>query len=137
MSFCQDLSRDRHFVILSRPALKGTFYHLSFIDGRLKVAKSLPKTTSLVSGGAQRQSRSPDLPIYSTPLLVLQKFFLSFLKRLKKIFFFKCGPFSKFSLNLLQYCFRFMFQCFGMRHVGCQLPNQGLNPHPLPWKAKS
>ena len=24
-----------------------------------------------------------------------------------------------------------------MRHVGCELPDQGSNPHPLPWKVES
>ena len=49
--------------------------------------------------------------------------------------------FFKSLLNLLQYCFCFMF-CFGFfffffaaRHVGSWLPNQGLNLHPLHWKA--
>ena len=30
-------------------------------------------------------------------------------------------------LNLLQYCFCSTFQCFGLRHVGSYLPDQGSN----------
>ena len=55
-----------------------------------------------------------------------------------KIFFPWCGPFLKSLLNLLQYCFcclRFGF--LAARHVGSELPDQGSNPHPLHWKAKS
>ena len=45
-------------------------------------------------------------------------------------------------LNLLQYhfcrfCSGFVVFFFTMRHVGSQLPDQGLKPHPLHWKAKS
>ena len=41
-------------------------------------------------------------------------------------------------LNLLQYCFCFIF-CFfflAIRHVGAELPDQGSNIYPLHWKAK-
>ena len=42
-------------------------------------------------------------------------------------------------LNLLQYCFcfRFVFFFLAGNHVGTELRNQGLNPHPLHWKGKS
>ena len=39
--------------------------------------------------------------------------------------------------HLLQYCFCFWFVFLAERHVGSWLPNQGSNPHPLHWKAKS
>ena len=46
-------------------------------------------------------------------------------------FFFCCGPFLKSLLNLLQYCFCFMFWFFYWEAcVGSSLPNQGLNVHP-------
>ena len=56
----------------------------------------------------------------------------------KKNFFFFCccGPLLKSLLNLLQYCFCFTFQCFGLRHVGSYLPDQGLNRRPLLWEAE-
>ena len=57
-----------------------------------------------------------------------------------KIFFFDVGHFLKFLLNLLQYCFCFMF-CFVLflatRQMGSQLPSQGSNPRPRHWKVKS
>ena len=37
-------------------------------------------------------------------------------------------------LNLLLYCIYFMFWFFDPEHAGSQLPNQGLNQHPLHWK---
>ena len=40
-------------------------------------------------------------------------------------------------LNVLQYCFCFMFQVFGGRHLGSYLPDQGLNLYPWHWKVKS
>ena len=41
-------------------------------------------------------------------------------------------------MNLLQYCFWFMFLSFlATRYVGCEFSNQGLNPYPWRWKAKS
>ena len=41
-------------------------------------------------------------------------------------------------LNLLQYCFCFMLFVFSAaRHVQTQLPDQGLNPHPVLRKVKS
>ena len=51
--------------------------------------------------------------------------------------FFECGPFLKSLLNLLQYYLYFMFWFLAVRHVGFYLPDQGSNPHPLHWKAKS
>ena len=47
--------------------------------------------------------------------------------------------FKKSLLDLLQYCFCLTFFgfFFAMRHVGSQLPGQGLNPCPLHWKVKS
>ena len=47
------------------------------------------------------------------------------------------GPFLKSLLNLLQYCFCFMFWFFGHEACGILAPNQGSNPHSLHWKAKS
>ena len=48
----------------------------------------------------------------------------------KKKFFFKCGPFLKSLLNLLQYCFCFML-CFflAMKHSGILVPWSGIKPH--------
>ena len=44
----------------------------------------------------------------------------------------------KVFMNLLQYCFCFMFVVFlATRDVGSQLPDQGSNPNPMHWKAKS
>ena len=40
-------------------------------------------------------------------------------------------------LNLLQYCFCFMFQGFGGRHLGPYLPDQGSNLYSRHWKVKS
>ena len=40
-------------------------------------------------------------------------------------------------LNLLQYSFCYVFCFMATRHVGSQLPDQGLNPHPLHWKVMS
>ena len=40
-------------------------------------------------------------------------------------------------LKVLQYCFCFMFQGFGGRHLGSYLPDQGLNLYPRHWKVKS
>ena len=45
------------------------------------------------------------------------------------------GPFLKSLLNLLQYCFCFMFWFFGHEARGLLAPQP--NPHPLHWKAKS
>jgi len=57
-------------------------------------------------------------------------FFLSYsgLLFLSKIFW--CGPFLKSLLNLLQYCFCFMFWCFG--HETCEIlaPLPGIEPIP-------
>ena len=57
-------------------------------------------------------------------------FFLSYsgLLFLSKIFW--CGPFLKSLLNLLQYCFCFMFWCFG--HETCEIlaPLPGIKPIP-------
>ena len=49
---------------------------------------------------------------------------------------FWCRPFSKPMLNLLPYCFHFMFVFLAKRHVGSYLPHQGSNPHSLHWKVK-
>ena len=48
--------------------------------------------------------------------------------------FSSCGPFLKSLLNLLQYCFCFMFCFLALRHVRSYL--QGSNLHLLHWKAK-
>ena len=39
-------------------------------------------------------------------------------------------------LTLLQYCFCFMFFYFGHEAGGYQLPDEGLQLHPLHWKVK-
>ena len=59
-------------------------------------------------------------PLPSCPSL-LSSFF--------KIFFW-CGSFLKSLLNLLQYHFYFLFWFLAKRHVGSQLPDQGLNRMP-------
>ena len=41
---------------------------------------------------------------------------------------FLCGLFLKSSLNLLHYCFCFMFGVLVPRGMGSELPTQGLNP---------
>ena len=46
--------------------------------------------------------------------------------------FFSCGPFLKSSLNLLYYCFCFMYWIFG--HKACEI--LAGNQHPLHWKVK-
>ena len=48
-----------------------------------------------------------------------------------------CGPFLKSSLNLLWHCLCSVFWSLGPRHVGSYFPDQGSDPHPLHWKAKS
>ena len=49
-----------------------------------------------------------------------------------------CQFYNFIYLNfLLQYCFCLCFRVLATRHMGSQLPEQGLNPHPLHWKAKS
>ena len=49
------------------------------------------------------------------------------------LFFF----FFKSLLNLLQHYFCFLFVFFGLEACGILVPDQGLNPHALHWKAKS
>ena len=49
---------------------------------------------------------------------------------LKKNFFFWCGPFFKSLLNLLQYCFCFMFRFFGHEACGILAPRPGIKPTP-------
>ena len=44
--------------------------------------------------------------------------------------FFWCGPFLKSLLNLLQYCFCFMFWFFGREGCGILAPRQGIEPIP-------
>ena len=39
--------------------------------------------------------------------------------------------FFKSLLNLLQYCFCFLFGLFSLKHARSQFPDQGLNLHPL------
>ena len=45
--------------------------------------------------------------------------------------FFLCGPFLKSLLNLLQYCFCFMFCFFGREADGILAPRPGIEPAPL------
>ena len=44
--------------------------------------------------------------------------------------FFLCGPFLKSLLNLLQYCFCFMFWFFGHEACGILAPRPGIEPVP-------
>ena len=44
--------------------------------------------------------------------------------------FFWCGPFLKSLLNLLQYCFCFMFWIFGPEACGILAPRPGIKPTP-------
>ena len=44
--------------------------------------------------------------------------------------FFRCGPFLKSLLNLLQYCFCFMFWFFGREACGILAPRLGIKPAP-------
>ena len=46
-------------------------------------------------------------------------------------FFFWCGPFFKSLLNLLQYCFHFLFWFFGLKVYGSLAPQPGIKPTPL------
>ena len=48
-----------------------------------------------------------------------------------------CRPLLKSSLNLVQRCFCFMIWFSGPEECGMWLLNQGWNPQPLQWKAKS
>ena len=52
------------------------------------------------------------------------------LQHFLKIFFW-CGPFLKSLLNLLQYCFCFMFWYFGHEACGILAPQPGIEPAPL------
>ena len=62
----------------------------------------------------------------------------SIIKKTHKTPFFDVGHFQmNLLLNLLQYCFCFIFWFCGPEACGFYLPNQGLDPHPLHWKAKS
>ena len=45
-------------------------------------------------------------------------------------FNFLCGPFLKSLLNLLQYCFYFMFWLFGHQACGILAPRPGIEPSP-------
>ena len=54
--------------------------------------------------------------------------------KLKKIFL--CGPFKKSLLNLLQYCFCFMFCFFGHEPCGILVPQPGIKPTPLGLEGK-
>ena len=45
-------------------------------------------------------------------------------------FIFCCGPFLKSLLNLLQYCFCFMFWCFDCKVCGILAPHSGIKPAP-------
>ena len=67
------------------------------------------------------------------------KFQITFVLRenINFVKFFLCESFLKSLLNLLQYCFCYVFLYLAMRHVGSQLPHQGLNSQPLHWKVKS
>ena len=66
-------------------------------------------------------------PCWKWPFLpYLDNFFLFF-------FSFWCGPFLKSLLNLLQYCFCFMFWFFGSKESW----DQGPNLQTLHWEAKS
>ena len=78
-----------------------------------------------------------------TSLILIQKnreylsgFFVCFVLLLKFLFFW-CGPFKKFLLNLLQYCFYLMFCLLGPKTCEIIAPQPGINPHPLHWKVKS
>lgn len=59
---------------------------------------------------------------------------ISYLSGNRSVFFFfflQCGPFLKFSLNLLQYCFSLMFFIFcpwGMWYLSCQTRDQAHIP---------
>ena len=58
---------------------------------------------------------------------------------LKVLRFSRCKNKDHFEslLNLLQYCYCFMFWFLAAKHVGSELPDQGSPPHPLYWKAES
>ena len=79
------------------------------------------------------------------PNLFLPRISEHFFKNMKiicihaKVFetFFKNSIRLKSLLNLLHYCFCFMFWFFGKEAYGLLLPDQELNLHPLHWKAKS
>ena len=64
-----------------------------------------------------------------TPQFSFAQFF-SFFFFLKIFFFFWCGPFSKSLLNLLQYCFCFLFWIFGPEACGIFAPWPGIEHAP-------
>jgi len=49
-----------------------------------------------------------------------------FSERILRFFFFKCGPFLKSLVNLLQYCFRFMFWFFLREACWISAPQPGI-----------
>ena len=61
----------------------------------------------------------------------------SLLFSISRFFFFCCGSFLKSLLNLLQYCFCFMFRLFGHKTYRILGPRPGIEPAPLHWKTKS
>ena len=73
----------------------------------------------LLQRRGQISARTDHLLLYSSFLFI---FF--------KIFFFCCGPFLKFLLNLSQYCFCFMFWFFGHEACGILTPQPGIEPAP-------
>ena len=72
------------------------------------------------------------------PILLMKKFWPIEARYLPTcgfccFFFFKffwCGPFSKSLLNLLQYCFYFMFWFFGQEACGILAPRPRIEPTP-------
>ena len=67
--------------------------------------------------------------IYLYPL-VKSPFSFNYLFIIKKTFFLRWGPFLKFLLNLLQYCFCFMFWFFGRETCEILAPWPGIKPSP-------
>ena len=54
-----------------------------------------------------------------------------------KVFFFGCGPILKSLLNLLQYCFCFLFWFFGREARGILASQPGIKPEPPAWEVQS
>ena len=70
--------------------------------------------------------------VYNTVLIAIVT--MVHIGSLELVHFFKCGPFEDSLLNLWQYCFCFLFWCFG--HEACRNLAPGLGIEPTPTALK-